>query len=71
MKGRSVFPTINTKIADRILGELRDGAAEGRALKAVRTYRRDPTNETREAALAALTALPKARLIELRQAARI
>ena len=62
MKGRSVFPTINTKIADRILGELRDGAAEGRALKAVRTYRGASTDETREAALAAINALPFERI---------
>ena len=66
-----MFPALNVKIADRILDELRDGGAEGRSLKAVRGYRRDLTNETREAALAALSTLPKARLIELRQATRI
>ena len=66
-----MFPKLDVKIADRILGELRDGAAEGRALKRVRVFRRTPTDETREAALAAINVLPKARLAELRQAARI
>ena len=59
MKGRNMFSTLNTKVADLALGELRDGGAEGRALKRVRVYRRDPTNETHEAALAALNACPR------------
>ncbi len=66
-----MFPTLDIKIADRVLTELRDGGAEGRASKLVRKYRRNPTHETRDAARAAINALPKARLAELRQAARI
>jgi len=31
-----MLSTLNIKIADRILSELRDGGAEGRALAAVR-----------------------------------
>ncbi len=64
-----MFSKLNTKIADRILGELRDGGVQGRALKAVRTFRRDPTDDNHKAALAALNALSKATLADLRQVA--
>ena len=66
-----MFSKIDVKIADRILGELRDGGVQGRALKAVRTFRRNPTDDNRDAALTALNALSKPTLAELRQAARI
>ena len=66
-----MFQTLNTKIADRILGELRDGGVQGRALKAVRTFRRNPTDDNRDAALTALNALSKPTLAVLRQLARI
>ena len=66
-----MFPTLNVKIADRILGELRDGGVQGRALKAVRTFRRNPTDDNRKAALAAINALPKPTLAGLRQVALI
>ena len=64
-----MFSTLNTKIADRILGALRDGGVQGRALKAVRTFRRNPTDDNRDAALAAINALSKATLADLRQVA--
>ena len=66
-----MFSTLNTKIADRLLGELRDGGVQGRALKSVRTFRRNPTDDNRKAALAAINALSKPTLAELRQLARI
>ncbi len=66
-----MFSTLDTKIADRLLDRLRDGGVQGRARKAVWTFRRNPTNDNRDAALAALNALPKPMLGELRQVARI
>ena len=66
-----MFSKIDVKLADRILGELRDGGVQGRARKAVWTFRRNPTDEHRDAALAALNALPKPTLAGLRQAALI
>ena len=66
-----MFSQLDVKIADRILGELRDGGVQGRALKAVRTFRRNPTDDNRDAALTALNALSKPTLAELRQVALI
>ena len=66
-----MFSKLDVKIADRILDELRDGGVQGRARKAVWTFRRNPTDDNRDAALAAINALPKPMLGELRQAALI
>ena len=66
-----MFSKLDVKIADRILGELRDGGVQGRALKLVRRYRRDPTDDNHKAALAAINALSKPTLADLRQVARL
>lgn len=49
---------LTAKHADRLIDLLSDGGAEARALKAVRTFRTDPSQDTASAALVALAALP-------------
>ena len=66
-----MFSELNTKICDRLLAEMDDGADEGRALKALRNYRRHPSDALRDAALVALNRLSDVRLGELKQVARI
>ena len=66
-----MFSELNIKIADRLLAEMNDGADEGRALKALRSYRRHPSDANRDAALRGLAKLSDARLGELKQIARI
>ena len=63
--------TLNVKVATWIIECLSGGGAEGRALKAVRLYRKKPNQETESVALAALALLSKAKKIEVKQAARI
>lgn len=66
-----MFAELNIKIADRLLAEMDDGHAEGRALKALRSYRRHPSDALRDTALAALGKLSKDRVRELKMIARI
>ncbi len=62
---------LNVKLADRLLAEMDDGADEGRALKALRSYRQFPSDALRDAALRALGKLSEERQRELRQIMRI
>ena len=61
---------LSTKIADRITDILAGSGQQGRAAKAVRTYRRDPTEPNREAAEASLALLDQNKQFELRAVAR-
>jgi len=61
---------LNKKTADRLLSDLNDGADEGRARKAVRSYRQAPNDTNRTSAITALAALGEERQRELRQVAR-
>ena len=61
---------LNPKIADRVLDCLAGTGPEGRAAKAVKVYRRDPTEPHREAAEASLALLDQNKQFELRAVAR-
>jgi hypothetical protein len=56
--------------ADRIVSDLAGTGEEGRARKAVMQYRRDQTEDSRTAALAAISQLDENKQAELRQRAR-
>lgn len=66
-----MFETLNPKIADRISDCLQTTGPEGRALKVLRQYRKDPNEDAMHEAVALLNALDQNKQIELRQAARI
>lgn len=66
-----MFETLNTKIADRIVGCLQSTGEEGRARKIVTRYRKNPNEADAAEAVAALNGLNQNKLSELKQAARI
>ena len=66
-----MFELMNEKIADRIIPCLTGGGPETRAAKAVRNYRKRPSDEGAAEALAALNKLDQNKQTELRAVARL
>ena len=66
-----MFEMLSTKTADRIMPCLTGGGPETRAAKAVRSYRKNPTEAGEAEAIAALNLLDENKQTELRQAARL
>ena len=63
---------LNPKVADIFMDNLSTTGLEGRALKAVRTYRKNPTDEdAMHEAIHSLSLLGKNKRQELKQAARL
>jgi hypothetical protein len=66
-----MFETLSPIIANRIVDRLSGTGIEGRAKKAITTYRRHPSPVTEQTALAAIHLLDDNVQMDLRQAARI